>query len=103
MKSKSSDVELTRRSIKIIENGGRIVLRKQRHYELLINNDNDNVQFFKKYDLYLHQSTDIAAGPDQAQWCYRKAKHSAKEFFNLKLAYTIAPLYNCDVVIFYPK
>jgi len=85
----SSDEELTKRTIKIIERGGRIILRKKSH----------GAEWIPPY-WYLHNWTSIAAGPDRAVWGQRQ---NALEFFNLKWARRIAPLYNCKVVVVYPK
>jgi hypothetical protein len=71
------DERLTARTIKLIEQGCSIYLRK------------------KGQDWYLHCWTNIAAGPDQAQWGKRG---NALEMFNLKWAFAIAPLYGCTVV-----
>lgn len=76
-----SDGELTCKTINIIEDGGRIYLRR-------------------KDRMYLHSWTNIAAGPDNAVWGVRK---DALEFFSLKWALTIAPLYKCKVVVIYPN
>lgn len=75
---------LTDRSIKIIEKGGRVLLKRGgQHFE------------------YMHHHTNIAAGPDHTVWT-NKTK-LALEFFNLKWAFTIAPLYKAKVVVVYPK
>lgn len=87
-----TDEELTQKTMQIIERNGRILLRRTQRTPH--NND---------YETYLHQWSDIAGGPDNASWCYRKARKNAKEFFNLKWAHTIAPLYDCKVVVVYPK
>jgi hypothetical protein len=71
---------LTDRTIKIIEKGGIILL--------------------KRGEWYLSSWTNIASGPDNAQWAKRAG---ALEMFNLKWAFAIAPLYNCKVVVFYPE
>ena len=73
---------LTKRTIDIINKHGRIVLKE------------------KHSDWYLSSWTNIAAGPDKASWSRR---HSALEFFNLQWAFAIAPLYDCKVVVVYPK
>lgn len=73
--------ELLNRTLKIIERGGVILLKR-------------------KDGWYLGQWTNIAAGPDKADWSKRK---NALEMFNLKWALTIAPLYGCEVVVRYPK
>lgn len=92
----TDEQHLTERTIKIIERNGRILLRKKRAvYE--------DGTVHAKYDIYMHQHSDIAGGPDKASWCYRKSRNTAKEFHNLKWAHTIAPLYNCVVVVVYPK
>jgi ribosomal protein L27 len=78
----TEDNELTRRTIDIIEKGGRILLRQRDSY------------------WYLQAHTNIAAGPDHAIYGLRK---EALPFFNLKWAFAIAPLYNCKVVVVYPK
>lgn|SRR5574337_411221 len=80
---------LTNRTIEIIKKGGRILLRKKSH----------GAEWIPKH-WYLHNWTSIAAGPDHAVWGQKK---SALEFFNLRWAKAIAPLYNCKVVVVYPK
>lgn len=77
--------DLTKRSIDIIKQDGIIVLKKK--------------GYVGKFG-YLHLYTNIAAGPDFAVFGRQK---SALPFFNLKWAHTIASLYNCNVVIIYPK
>lgn len=72
---------LTQRTIKIVNKGGRIYLKRDDGY-------------------YLHHWTNIAAGPDKATWCHR---HDAMEVFSLKWAFGIAALYDCRVVVFYPN
>lgn len=76
-----SDEELTKRTIKIIEAHGHIFLKN-------------------KDGWYLSGWTNIAAGPDYAVWGRRPV---ALEFFNLKWAQTIAPLYDSKVVIVTPN
>lgn len=71
-----NDKRLTERTIKIIENKGRIVIKT-------------------KDGMYLHTWSNIAAGPDNAIWTYHRKL--ALEMFNLKWAFTIAPLYDCKV------
>lgn len=83
-----TDEELTARTIKIIEAGGRILLRKGKGYP-------GNSYWF------MHAWTNIAAGPDHATWT--KGKRDALEFFNLKWALTIAPLYDAKVIVTLPK
>lgn len=80
-----NDEQLTERTVAIIEAGGRIVLKR---------NDCE-------CDWYLHQHTSIASGPDEARFTSWRRK--ALSFFNLKWARRIAPLYNCKVVVVYPK
>ncbi len=80
---------LTDRTIKIINRGGRILLRQK----------SKGAEWIPKY-WYLHNWTNIAAGPDHAVW---GKKENALEFFNLLWAFTIAPLYDCKVVAVYPK
>ena len=75
-----TDKELTEKTINIINKGGRIVLKKDKWY--------------------LSGWSNVAAGPDYAAWGLKSA---ALEFFNLKWARTIAPLYGAKVVIVYPK
>lgn len=87
---KTSDEELTKRTIKIIEAHGRILLKR----------DDPKYLGFPPTPRYLSGWTNIAAGPDNASWGRRNV---AIEFFNLKWARTIAPLYNCKVVVVYPK
>lgn len=84
-----SDEELTAATIKIIEAGGRILLRKK----------SEGADWIPKY-WYLHAWTNIPAGPDHAVW---GQVPNAVEFFNLKWALTIAPLYGCHVVVVYPQ
>ena len=86
--SKTRDDKLTERTIKIIESGGRIFLRH-------ITKHRGGGPFS-----YLGHWTNIAAGPDQAHWVNRDC---ALEIFNLKWAFALAKLYNCKVVVFYPK
>ena len=71
---------LTKRSCKIIEKGGRILL--------------------KKNGSYLHAWTDISAGWDKAVF---GRKYSAKEFCDLKIAFAVAPYFACKVVVLYPN
>jgi hypothetical protein len=77
----TKDEKLTQRTIRIIEKHGRILLKADDGW-------------------YLGQWTNIAGGPDKAEWS-RKA--GALEMFNLQWAFTIAPLYDCKVVVVYPK
>ena len=84
---KLTDFKLTERTIAIIKRGGRILLRKK------VGPSNDPYW-------YIGALTNIAGGPDAVNWSH---KHSALPFFNLKWAFTIAPLYNCNVVVVYPK
>lgn len=85
----TTDEELTKRTIKIIEKSGRILLRKK----------SEGAHWIPEY-WYLHCWTSIPAGPDHAVWGQKK---NAMEFFNLKWALTIAPLYGCKVVVAYPE
>ncbi len=85
-----SDEELTARSIKIIEAGGRILLRKGKGRP----QEGDSYWF-------MHAWTNVAAGPDHAIWT--KSKKDTLEFFNLKWALTIAPLYGAKVIVVLPK
>lgn len=78
----TKDEKLTERTIKIIRKGGRILLKHE------------------KDGWYLGVWTNIAAGPDKASW---SRKRGALEMFNLKWAFTLAPLYGCKVVVVYPK
>ena len=78
-----NDEQLNERTVAIIEAGGRIVLKSM------------------VGDWYLHQYTNIASGPDEA--AFSSWKREALLFSNLKWAHTIAPLYNCKVVVVYPK
>lgn len=73
---KSSDA-----TIRIIEKGGRIILKC-------------------KDGSYLHSWTNIASGPDHAVWTMHKK--FAADFFDLRWARTIAPLYRAHVVVAYP-
>jgi hypothetical protein len=75
------DDELTQRTIDIINKGGRILLKRDGGW-------------------YLGGWTNIAAGPDLADWSHRAG---ALEIFNLKWAFAIAPLYGCKVVVVFPK
>ena len=68
------------RSCKIIEKGGRILL--------------------KKGDWYIGSWTNVVTGPDNVHW---GGKRDALEIFNLQWAFAIAPLYGCKVVVSYPK
>ena len=76
---------LTKRTIAICNKGGRILLKEK----------DDG---FSKW--YLSAWTNIAAGPDHANWGKRA---SALQFFSLQWAFAIAPLYDCKVVVVYPK
>lgn len=64
----------------IIPRGGRILLKDNRGW-------------------FLGAWSNIAAGPDNAVWA---RKDSALEFFDLKWALTIAPLYKAKVLVVYP-
>lgn len=64
------------RTVKLIERGRRILLKKA-----------DGA--------YLHQWTNIAAGPDECHWT--SLPSLALEIFNLQWAFAIAPLYKCKV------
>ena len=77
----------TQRTIKIIERGGRILLKRKK-------------SGWYQDVWYLSQWTNIAAGFDKADW---SQSSGALEFFNLRWAHTIAPLYDCKVVVIYPK
>jgi hypothetical protein len=68
---------LTDRTVKLIEQSKKIVLKRKNSY------------------WYLHQWTNIAAGPNHAHWGLRPV---ALEFHNLKWAFAIAKLYDCKVV-----
>lgn len=72
--------KLSQRTINIIQNYGKIVL--------------------KKNDWYLSSWTNIASGPDNTVWGW---KRGAQEFFNLDWAFAIAKLYGAKVVVLYPK
>lgn len=78
----SREGKLTQRTIAIIKKGGRIVLKRAD-------------------GCYLGQWTNIAAGPDKADWSSNNK--IALEIFNLLWAFTIAPLYKCKVYVIYPK
>lgn len=72
---------LTYRTIKIIEKGGDILI--------------------KRWDgWYLGCWTNIAAGYDYAHWSRRE---NALEICNLRVAFAIAKLYDCKVVSYYPS
>lgn len=76
----------TDRTIKIIQNGGRIVIKSGQYY--------------------MHSHTNIAGGPDRAVW--NSSSKCALEMFSLTWAFTIAKLYankfrTCKVVVIYPK
>ena len=73
--TKTRDEKLTARTIKLIERGRHIVLKRPDGW-------------------YLQCHTNIAAGPDKASWGKRPV---ALEIFNLKWAFAIAPLYDCKV------
>ena len=75
------DEKLTERTVKMIERGGRLVLKRNDGY-------------------YLHCWCNIAAGPDHATFGLR---NQALEMFNHKWAFAIAPLYKCKVMAVYPK
>jgi hypothetical protein len=72
----------TDRTIRIIERGGRILVKAN------------------KGNWYLSAYSNIAAGPDHAVW---SVKNEAMPFFNLHLAHTIAKFYDAKVVVSYPK
>jgi len=74
--SKTRDEKLTARTIKLIERGRHIVLKRGDGW-------------------YLQCWTNIASGPDNAIWTYHRSL--ALEMFNLKWAFAIAPLYDCKV------
>lgn len=78
----SREGKLEQRTIDIIKKHGRIVLKRAD-------------------GCYLGQWTNIAAGPDKADW----SNHSrfALEIFSLLWAFTIAPLYKCKVFVLYKK
>ena len=77
--SKERDEKLTARTIKIIERGGHIVLKRDDGF-------------------YLHCYTNIASGIDGARWGRRNV---AIEIFNLKWAFAISKLYDCKVFSVY--
>ena len=77
----TTDQKLTNRTIKIIERGGCILLKRSDKF-------------------YLGGWTNIASGPDNTNWSKR---HGALEIFDLKWAFVIAKLYNCKVVSYFPK
>lgn len=77
----SREGKLTERTIAIIKKHGRIVLKRKDNW-------------------YLSCWTNIAAGPDKADW---SGKQSAMEVFSLEWAFAIAPLYKCKVIVIYPK
>jgi hypothetical protein len=85
-----TDEELSARTIKIIEAGGRILLRKGAGRP----KEGDSYWF-------MHAWTNVAAGPDNAIWT--GGKRDALEFFNLKWALTLAPLYGAKVIVSLPK
>lgn len=68
---------LTERTCKLINDGKRILLKR-------------------KDGTYLHQWTNIAAGPDSAHWTGHK--NLALEIFCLRWAFALAKLYKCKVV-----
>lgn len=82
--------KLSIRTVKIIENHGSIFLKKKKS-----KHDAPSSK-----DWYLGQWTNIAAGPDGAHFSFRK---KALEIFNLEWAFGLAKLYNCKVVVRYPK
>jgi ribosomal protein L27 len=80
MKSDEFLTEITCRFI--IPRGGRILIK----------------QLSDKW--FLHAWSNIAAGPDHAVW----GRHeNALEFFDLKWALTIAPLYKAKVLVVFPR
>jgi hypothetical protein len=76
------DEKLTERTCKLIREGKYLILKDKRN------------------EWYLHQWTNIAAGWDKASWGKRNV---ALEMFDLKWAFTIAPLYKCRVYSYDPK
>ncbi len=77
----SREGKLEVRTIAIIKKNGKIVLKRDDGW-------------------YLSSWTNIAAGPDKADW---STKRNALEIFSLRWAFTIAPLYKCKVYVLYPK
>jgi hypothetical protein len=77
----SREGKLTERTIAIIKKNGKIVLKRADGF-------------------YLSCWTNIAAGPDNADW---SGKKNALEIFSLLWAFTIAPLYKTKVTVIYPK
>jgi hypothetical protein len=75
----TKDEKLTKRTIAMIERGGRLLLKRKDGY-------------------YLHCWCNIAGGPDAARWGLR---NQALEIFNHKWAFVLAPLYGCKVVAVY--
>jgi len=83
-----NDEKLQLRTIAIIENGGRIILR----YNNLATEYGGT---------YLGVWTNFAGGISKAHWTYDISR--ALEIANLKWAHALAKLYNCKVVVVYPK
>lgn len=77
---------LEQRSLRILNKGGRIFIRR-------IRSDGSKS--------YLHSWTNIAAGPDKAEWTTKQSL--ALEIFNLEWAFAMAPLYKAKVVVAYPQ
>ncbi len=77
--------KLMERSVKIIQKGGRILIRR----------------LSEERKLYLHHWSNIAAGPDKADWSSDRSL--ALEMFTLEWAFAIAPLYDAHVVSVFPK
>ena len=76
--------KLTKRTLKIILDGGRILLKKDNEFS---------------DGWYLSSWSNIAGGPDYAYWASRD---QALSIFNLKWAFALAKLYECKVVVVYP-
>lgn len=79
----TKDEKLTERTIKLINQGKIIILRKKPKFK------------GDKPGSYLGQHTCVQAGPDCAHWTNWKS--CAMEVFNLKWAFAIAELYGCKV------
>lgn len=83
-----------------------VVLTKRAHppsqyteHTIQIIEKHGNILLKTRDGSYLSSWTNIAAGPDHAVYGKRE---SALEMFSLRWAFTIAPLYKCQVVVFYP-
>ena len=92
----TKDERLTERTIKIIRKGGRILLKPRNNFEP---DYSDNLAPANT-NWYIHQWTNIASGPDGVRHGKRNV---ALEIFDLKWAFALAALYDCRVIVVYPK